>query len=337
MRFLTAVLMILAPLVSAAQSSPSNPIAIAIHGGAGTITRNSMTAELEKDYITTLTEALRKGHEVLMKGGSSLDAVELAVRHLEDSPLFNAGKGAVFTFDGRNELDAAIMNGADRKAGAIAGVSVIRNPITAARAVMEKSPHVMLTGRGAEIFATEQGLDIVDPSYFWTERRWKALQREKERMSAASSTKTSSLGEDSDRKFGTVGAVAVDRSGNLAAATSTGGMTAKRWGRVGDAPLIGSGTWASNESCAVSATGHGEFFIRWAVAHDIAALVEYKGMPLREAADEVIQKKLKRAGGEGGVIAIDRRGNIAMPFNSEGMYRGSIDRDGKITVAIYKD
>lgn len=336
MRLITCLFAILAPIVAAAQTSGQKPVAIAIHGGAGTITRSTMTPELEKEYVATLTEALRKGHEVLRKGGSSLDAVEVSVRHLEDSPLFNAGKGAVFTFDGRNELDAAIMSGADRKAGAIAGVSVIRNPITAARAVMEKSPHVMLTGRGAELFATEQGLEIVDPSYFWTERRWKALQREKERMGSAPA-KTSALEEDSDRKFGTVGAVALDRDGNLAAATSTGGMTAKRWGRVGDAPLIGSGTWASNDSCAVSATGHGEYFIRWAVAHDIAALVEYKGLPLREAADEVIQKKLKQAGGEGGVIAIDRKGNIAMPFNSEGMYRGSIDRDGKLTVAIYKD
>lgn len=332
-------LVLLFVLMSAATTiaaESSKPVAIAIHGGAGTITRASMSRELESEYRAALSTALARGHEVLMKGGSSLDAVEAAVRFMEDSPLFNAGKGAVFTHDGRNELDAAIMDGAGKRAGTIAGVSVIKNPISAARAVMEKSPHVMLTGRGAELFATLQGLEIVDPSYFWTEKRWKALQLQLEKEKAPEKHGSADL-DDPERKHGTVGAVALDRHGNLAAATSTGGMTNKRWGRVGDVPIIGAGTYASNDSCAVSATGHGEYFIRYTVAHDIAALVEYKGLSLAAASDLVVNKKLKAAGGEGGVIAIDRQGNIAMPFNSEGMYRGYIGVDGKSHVAIFKD
>jgi beta-aspartyl-peptidase (threonine type) len=298
---------------------------LVIHGGAGTITRASMSAEAEKQYRAGLEEALRTGHGVLTKGGSSIDAVEATIRVMEDNPLFNAGKGAVFTHEGRNELDAAIMEGKTKKAGSVAGVTIIRNPITAARAVMEKSAHVMMVGRGAELFATKMGLEIVDPSYFWTERRWKSLQQEllKEQ-------------QQSDKKFGTVGAVAVDASGNLAAGTSTGGMTNKQFGRVGDAPIIGAGTYADNESCAVSATGHGEFFIRWTVAYDIAALMKYRGMSVQEASNEVIHKKLAPVKGEGGVIVLDAKGNFAMPFNSEGMYRGWIGADGVAHVEIYK-
>ena len=305
-----------------------------IHGGAGTITRASMSAETEKQYREALEQALRIGHGVLAKGGSSMDAVEATIRFMEDSPLFNAGKGAVFTHDGRNELDAAVMDGKTKKAGSIAGVTIIRNPITAARAVMEKSEHVMMVGRGAELFATQMGLEIVDPSYFWTERRWKSLQNEL--LKEQQQKPKADLVADDEKKFGTVGAVAVDKNGNLAAGTSTGGMTNKKYGRVGDAPIIGAGTYAENESCAVSATGHGEFFIRWTVAHDIAALVKYKGMSVKEAGDEVIHKKLAPVKGEGGVIILDPQGNFAMPFNSEGMYRGWIGGDGVAHVEIYK-
>lgn len=308
---------------------------LVIHGGAGTITRASMSADMEKQYREALTQSLRLGHAVLAKGGSSMDAVEASIRFMEDSPLFNAGKGAVFTHDGRNELDASVMDGKTKKAGSIAGVTIIRNPITAARAVMEKSEHVMMVGRGAELFATKMGLEIVDPSYFWTERRWKSLQ--KELLEEEGKKPQADLIMPEDKKFGTVGAVALDRSGNLAAGTSTGGMTNKKFGRVGDAPIIGAGTYAENESCAVSGTGHGEFFIRWTVAYDIAALVKYRGMTVQQAADEVIHKKLAPVKGEGGVIVLDAKGNFATPFNSEGMYRGWIGGDGVPHVEIYKD
>ena len=308
-------------------------IMLVIHGGAGTITRKSMSPEMEQQYRAGLEQALRTGHAVLAKGGTSIDAVEATIRVLEDNPLFNAGKGAVFTHEGRNELDASIMDGRTKAAGSVAGLTIIRNPISAARAVMEKSEHVMMVGRGAELFATQQGLEIVDPSYFWTERRWKSLQQEllNEKKPQAA------LEVSEEKKFGTVGAVALDKSGNLAAGTSTGGMTNKKYGRVGDAPIIGAGTYAENESCAVSATGHGEFFIRWTVAHDIAALVKYRGMSVQAAADEVIHKKLAPVKGEGGVIVLDAKGNFAMPFNSEGMYRGWIGADGVPHVEIYKD
>lgn len=321
-------------------------VAIAIHGGAGTITRKSMSAEMEKAYREGLTAALQKGYAVLKNGGSSLDAVEAAVVEMENNPLFNAGKGAVFTHEGKNEMDAAIMNGATLGAGAIAGVSTIRNPVKTARKVMEKSAHVMLTGKGAEEFAAEQGEAIVDPSYFYTEKRWEGLQRalkaEKVELDHADTVKkalpkTGYLIFDEGKKFGTVGAVALDQNGNLAAATSTGGMTNKRWNRVGDAPIIGAGTYANNATCAVSATGHGEYFIRSVVAYDISALMEYKSLPLKNAADEVVMQKLVKRGGEGGVIAVDKNGNIAMPFNSEGMYRASIDTEGKVFIGIYKD
>lgn len=317
-----------------AQERPK--FSLVVHGGAGTITRSSMTPELEQEYRASLTEALETGHRILEAGGSSVDAVEATIRVLEDSPLFNAGKGAVFTYEGRNELDASIMDGRDRDAGAVAGVTVIRNPISAARAVMEKSEHVLMSGAGANLFATSVGLEIVDPEYFWTERRWKQLQRRLldegeyggEFKSAPAPTPSK---ED---KRGTVGVVAVDRNGNLAAGTSTGGMTAKRFGRVGDSPIIGAGTWADNATCGVSGTGHGEFFIRHTVARDVAALMEYKGLSVGEAAREVI-RKLTVAGGDGGIIAMDRHGNIAMEFNTEGMYRGWIREDGEAHVLIY--
>jgi L-asparaginase / beta-aspartyl-peptidase len=308
---------------------------LVIHGGAGTITRQSMSAEVEKQYRETLELALKTGHAILAKGGSSLDAVEATIRVMEDSPLFNAGKGAVFTHDGKNELDASIMDGRTKAAGSIAGVTIIRNPITAARAVMEKSEHVMMVGRGAELFATQMGLEIVDPSYFWTERRWKALQKELQKDKPQAVLDFAPL--DEPKKFGTVGAVALDVHGNLAAGTSTGGMTNKQYGRVGDAPIIGAGTYADNESCAVSATGHGEFFIRWTVAYDIAALMKYRGLSVQAAGDEVIHKKLAPVKGEGGVIILDRHGNFATPFNSEGMYRGHIGTDGVAHVGIYKE
>jgi beta-aspartyl-peptidase (threonine type) len=308
---------------------------LVIHGGAGTITKATMTPEAEKQYRDALEQSLKIGQAILVKGGSSLDGVEASIRFMEDNPLFNAGKGAVFTHDGRNELDAAIMDGKTKGAGSVAGVTIIRNPISAARAVMEKSEHVMMVGRGAELFATQAGLEIVDPSYFWTERRWKGLQEELLKEQGQKPKAEAPFA--SEKKFGTVGAVALDKSGNLAAGTSTGGMTNKKYGRVGDAPIIGAGTYASNESCAVSATGHGEFFIRWTVAHDIAALVQYRGMTVQQAGDEVIHKKLSAPdNGEGGVIILDTKGNFAMPFNSEGMYRGWIGADGVPHVEIYK-
>ena len=322
-----------------------------IHGGAGTITRANMTPAKEKAYNETLDLALKTGMAVLKKGGTSMDAVEATIHIMEDSPLFNAGKGAVFTHDGVNELDAAVMEGKNLMAGAISGVKTIKNPISAARKVMEKSEHVMMTGVGAEQFAKEQGIEIVDPSYFYTETRWNGLQNalkeDKVKLDHADSLKKSGfIRPDTEQneliftegqKFGTVGCVALDQFGNLAAGTSTGGMTNKRYGRVGDAPIIGAGTYANNASCAVSATGHGEFFIRSVVAHDVAALMEYKNWTLKKAADKVVMKKLVKIGGEGGLIALDAKGNIAMPFNSEGMYRGYIKADGTKFIGIYKD
>jgi beta-aspartyl-peptidase (threonine type) len=333
----TAAMAILAASVlHADEPKGSGRIMLVMHGGAGAILRKNMTPELEAQYRATLEQALRTGHALLKKGGSSLDAVEQSIHVLEDSPLFNAGKGAVFTHDGRNEMDASIMEGRTKKAGAVAGVTIIRNPISAARAVMEKSAHVLMAGKGAELFATKVGLEIVDPSYFWTEKRWKQLQQELMKEDGHAALDHTPLPAE-EKKFGTVGAVALDRNGDLAAGTSTGGMTNKQFGRIGDSPIIGAGTYAENESCAVSGTGHGEFFIRWTVASDIAALMKYKGWSVQQAADEVINKKLKAAGGEGGVIALDRNGNFAMPFNSEGMYRGYIAEDGVPHVLIYKD
>src|SRR4051795_13419424 len=318
----------------AAQAAPK--IMLVMHGGAGTITRASMTPEKEKAYREALELALRTGHAVLAKGGTSVDAVEAAIRVLEDSPLFNAGKGAVFTHEGKNELDSSIMRGLDKAAGAVAGVTIIRNPISAARAVMEKSPHVLMVGRGAELFATKMGLEIVDPSYFWTERRWKGLQEELLKEQQRQANPHASIKSDAETRHGTVGAVALDAAGNLAAGTSTGGTTNKQYGRVGDSPIIGAGTYADNDSVAVSCTGTGEFFIRWTVAHDIAALYKYKGMTVQQAGNEVIHKKLEPVGGDGGAIILDRKGNFATPFNTEGMYRGWIGPDGVPHVEIYK-
>ncbi|TWI88856.1 beta-aspartyl-peptidase (threonine type) [Chitinophaga japonensis] len=318
---------------------------MAIHGGAGTILKSNMTAGKEQAYRAVLEQALQTGYAILKKGGSSLDAVEATVRVMENSPLFNAGKGAVFTNEGRNEMDASIMSGSNLAAGAVAGVTVIKNPISAARAVMEKSQHVMMAGAGAEKFAKEAGLEIVDPSYFRTEDRWKALQRvkaadpDKARLDHDSTLpKTSGIpgGAHRDDKFGTVGAVALDQQGNLAAATSTGGMTNKKFGRIGDSPIIGAGTYANNATCAVSCTGWGEYFIRLCVAKSVSDLMEYRGWSLQQAAAELILEKVPALGGDGGLIAIDKDGNIAMPFSTAGMYRGSVTEDGKITVEIYK-
>ena len=332
----------------------SDKITLVIHGGAGTITRANMTPEKEKAYRQALDTALQNGYTVLKKGGTSLKAVEAAIMVLENSPLFNAGKGAVFTNEGKNELDDAVMDGKNLTAGAIAGVTTIKNPIQAAIAVMEKSPHVLMVGKGAEQFAKEKGIQIVEPDYFYTETRYKALQEakkeekieldhsEKNRKQVQEKPKTGFLNKEDlifteGKKYGTVGCVALDKFGNLAAGTSTGGMTNKKYGRVGDAPIIGAGTYANNATCAVSATGHGEFFIRSVVAYDISALMEYKGLSVKDAADEVVMKKLVERGGEGGVIALDKNGNIAMPFNSEGMYRGYIKSDGSTKIMIYKD
>jgi len=334
-RLLLSVATFVFALIATGQETKGK-IMLVIHGGAGTINRSNMTAEREKEYRAALEQALHLGQAVLVKGGTSLDAVEASVRFMEDSPLFNAGKGAVFTHEGKNELDAAIMDGKTKKAGSVAGVTIIKNPITAARAVMEKSPHVMMAGRGAELFATKMGLEIVDPSYFWTERRWKALQDEL--LKEQQGKPQAELERAPENRFGTVGAVAVDQYGNLAAATSTGGTTNKQYGRIGDSPIIGAGTYADNESCAVSATGTGEYFIRWTVAHEIAALMKYKGLTVQQAADQVINKTLKAVpGADGGVIALDAKGNFAMPFNTEGMYRGWMGADGVAHVSIYGD
>ena len=324
---------------------PQNPrLGFVIHGGAGVITRGSMTAEKEKAYKDKLEEALLAGYKALQSGKSSLDAVEIALRMLEDSPLFNAGKGAVFTADGKNELDASIMNGKTLAAGAVAGLHHVKNPITLARAVMEKSPHVMMIGDGAEKFAKEQNIELVDEKYFWTQPRWDALQKiltEEKEKANQTAPKPKGLSQNSAElpynKFGTVGAAALDSGGNLAAGTSTGGMTNKKYGRVGDAPIIGAGTYANNDSCAVSATGWGEFFIRIGVARDICSLMEYRAMPIQAAADQVIKQKLQKLGGDGGIIGLDKFGNIAISFNSEGMYRAYINSDGKPVIEIYKD
>ncbi|HEX8846848.1 MAG TPA: isoaspartyl peptidase/L-asparaginase [Pyrinomonadaceae bacterium] len=322
-------------------NSADPKIRFVIHGGAGTILRSQMTPEREKEYRAALTEALMTGYGILKKGGPGLDAIEAAIRFMEDSPLFNAGKGAVFTSAGTNELDASIMDGKTLKAGAVAGLKHIKNPISLARLVMEKSKHVMMVSLGAEEFAKEQGIELVPESYFYTESRWKALQREKaaeeEKNKAPKDKKQEkSHAELFEHEYGTVGAVALDKDGNLAAGTSTGGMTNKKWGRVGDSPIIGAGTYANNSTCGISATGDGEFFIRSVVAHDISALMEYKGLSLKVAADLVIDK-VKKLGGKGGIIAIDKDGHIAYSFSSEGMYRGRVGADGQPIIEIYEE
>jgi beta-aspartyl-peptidase (threonine type) len=294
---------------------------LVIHGGAGTILKENMSIEVETAYIEKLNEALEVGESILKEGGTSLDAITSTIMVMENSPLFNAGKGAVFTAEGTNEMDASIMEGSQLEAGAITGVHHIKNPILGARAVMEETPHVLLTGEGAEELAVSVSLEMVDTSYFFTGSRWKSYLKAK----------------DNVEKFGTVGAVALDKYGNLAAGTSTGGMTYKMKGRVGDSPIIGAGTYADNNTCAVSATGHGEFFIRNVVAYDISALMKYKNMTLQQAAEEVIMHKLKAIGGDGGIVAVDKDGHISMTFNTAGMYRGFITSDGEKEVLIYQD
>lgn len=315
-------------------------ITLVIHGGAGTIKRENLSPERETAYKQKLAEALNEGYKLLESGGTSIEAVIQAIKIMEDSPLFNAGKGAVFTNDERNELDASIMDGKTLKAGAVAGVTTIKNPITAAFEVMNNSPHVMMVGAGAEKFAAESGLEIVDPDYFYTEERYRQLKRiqgsEKQQLEH-SAPKGSNGSFMDDKKLGTVGAVALDQYGNLAAGTSTGGMTNKKYGRVGDSPIIGAGTYADNLSCAVSATGHGEYFIRNVVAYDIAALMKYKGFSLKKASEVVVNEKLVQAGADGGVIALDRKGNFSMPFNTTGMYRGYINKKGNAKVFIFKE
>jgi len=322
MRLLLTGLLFWWSVAAAAEAS----IAIAVHGGAGTITRDMMSPEQEAAYRAVMDQAVSSGYAALEQGQSGIDVVVSVIKVLEDSPLFNAGLGAVLTWEGHHELGASIMSGEDLAAGAVAGVKSIKNPIEAARAVMLFSPHVLLAGDGADTFAGEQGLERVDNSYFTTPRRREALER----------YKSAQLRKPVDSKFGTVGVVVLDRQGNLAAGTSTGGMTGKRWGRVGDAPLIGAGTYADNGSCAVSATGHGEYFIRWQVASDICSRMKYTGVSLQQAANEVIHDILVPAGGEGGVVAVDPEGNVAMVFNTEGMYRASINAQGVKTIGIYK-
>jgi beta-aspartyl-peptidase (threonine type) len=292
-----------------------------IHGGAGDITRETLPDSLAQEYMNGLRAALVVGHRILDTGGTALDAVEAVVRYLEDHPLFNAGRGAVFTAEGKNELDASIMDGATGLAGAVAGVTTVKNPITAARAVMEKTQHVMLAGPGADRFAAEQGLEIVEPSWFFTQRRYDSWLKAQEEM----------------QKLGTVGAVALDKQGNLAAATSTGGMNMKRYGRVGDAPVIGAGTYADNRSCAVSCTGHGEYFIRNSVAYDMAARILYTGVTPKKAAHDILHKKLKAIGGTGGLIALNTKGQYTITFNTNGMFRGILFPDGQTQVMIFAD
>jgi L-asparaginase / beta-aspartyl-peptidase len=305
----------------------SDNFSIAIHGGAGTILRSTMTPDLQLQYETGLQAALDAGYKILTNGGNGLDAVEAAVVSLEDFPLFNAGKGSVFNHEGHHEMDASIMWGKGLEAGAVCGVSHIKNPVKLARAVMDHSEHVILGGAGAEQFAKTQNIDFTDEAYFYTEQRFnqwqEALKEDRVQL------------DHTEKKFGTVGAVALDRHGNLAAATSTGGMTNKKFGRIGDSPVPGAGTYANNNTCAVSCTGHGELFLRSVVAYDISCLIEYKGLSLKEACDLVVYDKLVKIGGKGGLIAIDKYGNIEMPFNSEGMYRGCRNNEGRNEVKIY--
>lgn len=345
------------PEIKQLQSPQEPKLGFIIHGGAGAMKKGSMTPEREKEYRDKLAEVVLAGYKALKDGKTSVDAVEIAIRMMEDSPLFNAGKGAVFTADGRNELDSSIMDGNTLKAGGVAGLHHVKNPITLARAVMERSPHVMLFGDGAEKFAKEQKIELVDEKYFWTQAAWDALKREQApkpkveiQKPAGGSPKSNGQGprldEGSkldiepwkmDTKHGTVGAVALDSFSNLAAGTSTGGMSNKKYGRVGDSPIIGAGTYANNNTCGVSGTGWGEYFIRLGVARDISALMEYRAMTVQAAADAVIKQKLQKLGGDGGVIAMDKFGNMAISFNTDGMFRAYIGPDGKPVVEIYKD
>lgn len=359
--YLCALVLACTPAFSQSTAPPTqHKWALVLHGGAGVLDRTSMTAEAETDYRAGIKDALTAGAAVLDKGGSSLDAVEAAIKLLEDNPLFNAGRGAVFAADGTNQLDAAIMDGQTMRAGSLADVQRTRHPISLARAVMERSPHVMLIGDGADSFAASVHLEQMPPAFFFTERRWQQLVEELTKQGlpipprphgapvppAKPIAALNSSGDPSgpsfkasidDHKFGTVGVVALDRQGNVAAGTSTGGVTAKRWNRVGDSPIIGAGTYASNQSCAVSATGAGEYFIRLTVARTICALVQYKGMTLQGAADEMIQKQLTAIHGDGGIIALTPDGQLAWSFNTPGMFRAKLKEGGVPQISIYRD
>jgi len=347
MKYLLHVGLLMGSLVAAAEAAPT--WAIVLHGGAGVIEREHLDARQEAAYRAALGRALQAGVDVLDGGGAALDAVQAAIVLMEDDPLFNAGRGAVFTAQGRNELDAAIMDGKTLKAGAVAGVTRTRHPILLARRVMDASPHVMLVGEGADLYSKQQGLEQVEPGWFYTERRWRALEdylhaRQLPIPAKPAGIATFAPGRDTaselahdEGKKGTVGVVALDLRGNVAAGTSTGGTTGKRWGRVGDSPIVGAGTYASNASCAVSGTGTGEYFIRLTVAREICALVEYRGMDLQAAADEVIQKRLTALGGDGGIIAVAPDGGMAWSFNTSGMYRARAAQGRPVTIGIYKD
>lgn len=341
--FIPVFLLISCNEKKAMDESQATRYVMVIHGGAGTIEKALMTPEKEKDYTEALTMALQAGYDQIKQGKPALDAVQSAINIMENSPLFNAGKGAVFTHDGKNEMDASIMDGKTLKAGAVAGVTNIKNPINAARAVMEKSEHVMMAGRGAEIFAASSGCDTVPASYFFTQERWYQLQRvireeggdrvaindDELRQSRISGI------SDRDKKYGTVGAIALDLEGNLAAGTSTGGMTNKRYGRIGDSPIIGAGTYCNNETAGISGTGWGEYYIREVAANRVSSLMELKGLSVKEAAAQVIAE-IGKMGGDGGIIALDKQGRVAMEFNTEGMYRGMVDENGKISIYIYR-
>ena len=341
--FLIALSSLILNCTNAKESSKpqkTNEFAIIIHGGAGTILKKNMTPEKEAAYKAKLKEAITVGHNILKNGGTSLDAVEKTIHIMENSPLFNAGKGAVFTHNETNEMDASIMNGNNLNAGAVAGVTDVKNPISAARKVMTNSNHVLLSGKGASIFAKEQELEIVEPNYFFTEKRFKSLQKIKEKEKTALDHDTKSAFYDpeiKDSKYGTVGCVALDKKGNITAGTSTGGMTNKRWNRIGDSPIIGSGTYANNKTCGGSSTGWGEYFIRAQVAYDISAQMEYQNKSLKEATKDVIQNKLTKLGGTGGVVALDKNGNMSFEFNTAGMYRASMNDKGELTIKIYKN
>jgi beta-aspartyl-peptidase (threonine type) len=319
-------------VASSRNASPG--FALAVHGGAGTLRRGAMSAARAALYHAGLRRALSAGRDILAADGSALDAVTAAVVALEDDPLFNAGRGAVFTSAGTQEMDAAVMEGREHRAGAVAGICGPKNPVSAARAVMAHSPHVLLIGEGALAFCQAQGLAFADRDYFYTEARWQALQQTLARRRRGLGDEDA--GDDEARRHGTVGAVARDRAGDLAAATSTGGMTGKLPGRVGDSPIIGAGTYADNASCAVSATGHGELFMRFAAAHEVAARLRHRGQSLAEAAQDVVDE-LGRVGGSGGLVAVDRDGAVALPFNCSGMYRGYVGADGIIHTAIYDE
>lgn len=316
------------------------PVTLLVHGGAGTLTRANLSPAQELEYRDALGQALRAGQSLLLRGASAVDAVVAAVSVLEDCPLFNAGKGSVFTHEGRNEMDAAVMDGATGQAGAVAGVVSVRNPVLAAQAVMQRSGHVLLIGQGAEAFAQSQDLTMAGPEYFHTAHRWQQLQAalaHQQVMLDHDGQHQQGQPEPIDRKFGTVGAVALDAHGHLAAATSTGGMTNKMFGRVGDSPLIGAGTYACDATAAVSATGAGEFFMRGVLAYDIAARMAYGGLSLAQATEATVRDKLDATGGRGGVIALDRQGHYQLAFNTEGMYRGVVQGDGPPQIAIYRD